>query len=82
MTTTPIAILLILPTSVGCLSYRLLDDTTLQPLYTTRAFRTEAASRSGARSRVMLWARQHGYELRDVEGKVIAEVGEAARKVG
>ena len=75
----PIAILVLVPTSRLCISMRLYDAAAPEhgPIWRTRCYAvgtpeyTEAMA--AARTRMLAWAHQHGYEVHDVEGRVIAE---------
>jgi hypothetical protein len=72
----PTAHLLIITTSPGCVSYRLIVDE--RPVWTTRAYPT-AAGDAEARERMARWATAHAYRVVDpATGNVLVATPAAA----
>ena len=57
----PVAELITIKTSPGCVSYRLVVDGRI--VWRNRAFADVAASHAGCRARAKAWALEHGYRL-------------------
>ncbi|HSH80276.1 MAG TPA: hypothetical protein VLA19_17250 [Herpetosiphonaceae bacterium] len=69
------ALLTIVQTSPGCISYRLIpvDDPKRKPVWATRSFAGDPRSAAGARSRMMLWARRNNVQVVDDGGAIVVE---------